>query len=116
MERSLEEELLSVFSEEGKLLQDINSCEMQIASSIHDLANMEVLLDKLQDLQAKADSAGAYNLASRVRKAAASLGFIEDDLHRRVGSFSGGWKMRIGLAKILCQDPYVFVIFHFYYN
>jgi ATP-binding cassette subfamily F protein 3 len=34
-----------------------------------------------------------------------SMGFSESDADNLVRSFSGGWKMRIGLAKILLQDP-----------
>lgn len=105
LERSLQDELLSAFQEEKNILDEITLYENKVSSAVDDMDAMGILLDKLQDLQARADSIGAYNLVSKVTKAAASLGFLEDDLQRTVGSFSGGWKMRIGLAKILCQDP-----------
>ncbi len=103
MERTLERELLSVFIEENRLLADISDCEKAISES--DVNSINTHLDIFHDLQSRAESMDAFNLLSKVRKAATTLGFREDDLHRHVGNFSGGWKMRIGLAKLFCQDP-----------
>ncbi|RYY71125.1 hypothetical protein EON63_21980 [archaeon] len=47
----------------------------------------------------------AHLIPYTIRRIMKDLGFTEDDAQALVGSFSGGWKMRIGLAKILATDP-----------
>ena len=74
-------------------------------STVDDTARMSVVLDKLQQLQEQAMAKGVYALSSKVEKMIDAMGFSRLDGNALVGSFSGGWKMRIGLAKILLQDP-----------
>lgn len=105
MSRTLREELLASFVEERQLLADIASCEQEVERTVDDPQQMEVVLNRLQKLQDSAISKGVYALDSKVDKIMDQTGFAPEDGHALVSSFSGGWKMRIGLAKILLLDP-----------
>ena len=105
MSRTLREELLASFTEEQQLLKDIEACEREVERTVDDPQQMESVLNKLQSLQDTAISKGAYSLDSKVDNILDQTGFAIEDGAALVSSFSGGWKMRIGLAKILLLDP-----------
>ena len=56
------------------------------------------------------ESMGGYELESRVRAVLFGLGFGEDDMERSTTDFSGGWQMRIALAKLLTRNPEVLLL------
>lgn len=56
------------------------------------------------------ESLGGYVLESQVRSVMFGLGFKEDDMARSTGEFSGGWQMRIALAKLLIRKPDVLLL------
>lgn len=105
LERTLKEELLSVFSEEYKILADINRCEEELELTVDSPDRMQDVLNRMQTLQDRAISLNVYNLDTKVLKSLTQMGFTAEDQNSKVASFSGGWKMRIGLAKILCREP-----------
>jgi ATP-binding cassette subfamily F protein 3 len=47
---------------------------------------------------------------AKVERVMATMGFSSEDSSRHVGAFSGGWKMRIALAKVLLQDPNILML------
>lgn len=56
------------------------------------------------------EAMGGYLLESRVRSVLFGLGFGEDDMTRMTTDFSGGWQMRIALAKLLTRNPEVLLL------
>lgn len=102
---TLKEELLSACVEEQPVLEQVLACEKEIEESVDDTDRMDEAINRSQELEDHATSLGAYSLESKIQKIMDSMGFSPDEEDHRVGSFSGGWKMRIGLAKILCTDP-----------
>ena len=70
-----------------------------------DMELMTVLLEKLDELQKKADRLDLFNMERAIDKIMLTLGFVPEDNDRLVASFSGGWQMRISLGKILLQEP-----------
>lgn len=56
------------------------------------------------------ETMGGYILESRVRSVLFGLGFDEDDMNRLTTDFSGGWQMRIALAKLLTRNPEVLLL------
>ncbi len=68
------------------------------------------LLEKYGEAQAEFEHRGGYDLESRAQMILTGLGIGPDDYNRPVESFSGGWKMRIALAKILTINPDVLLL------
>jgi ATPase subunit of ABC transporter with duplicated ATPase domains len=110
-ERTLKEELLSVFATENAILEEIKETEAALEQlSADDTDKMQQILDRMQELQNEAENKEVYILESRVQKVMDLMGFNEEEADYLVASFSGGWKMRIGLGKVLLQDPNVLLL------
>jgi ABC-type cobalamin/Fe3+-siderophores transport system ATPase subunit len=110
-ERTLKEEFMSVFEEENKIVQDLKDAESKLESmSDANPEEMQEILDRMQELQQKAEDKEVYALESRVKKTMDLMGFNEEEGEDLVASFSGGWKMRIGLGKVLLKDPNVLLL------
>jgi ATPase subunit of ABC transporter with duplicated ATPase domains len=111
-ERTLKEEFMSVFEEENQILQDIRDSETELESlgESGDPDKMQEILDRMQKLQAKADAKDVYALESKTKKVMDLMGFTDDEGDDLVASFSGGWKMRIGLGKVLLKDPNILLL------
>ena len=71
---------------------------------------MQEILDRMQALQAQAEAKDVTSLESRAEKVMDLMGFDSIDAKLPVSSFSGGWKMRIGLGKVLLKDPNVLLL------
>ena len=65
----------------------------------------EEILNKLHKLQTEYDSLDGYQLQSKAEAILEGLGFTTEDLKRPLKEFSGGWRMRVMLAKTLLQKP-----------
>jgi len=66
---------------------------------------MERLLNRFGEVQARFDELGGYALEARAREILAGLGFSQEMMDGDVGNLSGGWKMRVALARILLMRP-----------
>ena len=106
MTRTVREEFMSAFGEAQAIMSRLEEVQKALESATDDMDRMAALLDELNDLQKKADRANVYSLTSRIDKMMPTLGFdSERDSDRLVASYSGGWQMRMGLGKILLQEP-----------
>ena len=66
---------------------------------------MEALLERFGVVQARFDELGGYALEARAREILAGLGFSQEMMDGDVAKLSGGWKMRVALARILLMRP-----------
>ncbi|MCA1827466.1 MAG: ATP-binding cassette domain-containing protein [Myxococcales bacterium] len=66
---------------------------------------MDKLLERFGDVQHRFDQLGGYGLEARAREILAGLGFSQERMDADVGALSGGWKMRVALARILLMRP-----------
>jgi ATPase subunit of ABC transporter with duplicated ATPase domains len=66
---------------------------------------LEALVERFGHVQARFDELGGYALESRAREILAGLGFTPGMMDGDVGALSGGWKMRVALARILLMRP-----------
>lgn len=73
-------------------------------------AEMATLLEKYGDAVEEFEHRGGYDLEARAQAVLTGLGIGPADFNRPVESFSGGWKMRIALAKILTLHPDVLLL------
>jgi ATP-binding cassette subfamily F protein 3 len=71
---------------------------------------LDALLERYGDAVEEFEHRGGYDLESRAQAVLTGLGIGPDDYLRPVESFSGGWKMRIALAKILTINPDVLLL------
>ena len=109
--RTLKDEFMSVFDEENQLLQDLRDAENELENmGADDADRMQEVLDRMQKLQAKADAKDVYALESRAKKVMDVMGFTTDEGDDLVSMFSGGWKMRIGLGKVLLKEPNILLL------
>jgi ATPase subunit of ABC transporter with duplicated ATPase domains len=68
-------------------------------------ADMDKILARFGEVQARFDELGGYALEARAREILAGLGFSQEVMDGDVGNLSGGWKMRVALARILLMRP-----------
>jgi ATP-binding cassette subfamily F protein 3 len=114
----LNQDLLSYSSDKNILHVAMEAFERQ--NQLHDeievlLKKLETdytedLLHKLSDKQHEFEVLDGYNIEYKAHEILAGLGFSEADTHRKLSEFSGGWRMRVMLAKILLQAPDILLL------
>jgi len=114
----LNQDLLSYSSDKNILHVAMEAFERQ--NQLHDeievlLQKLETdysedLLHKLSDKQHEFEVLDGYNIEYKAHEILAGLGFTEADTHRKLSTFSGGWRMRVMLAKILLQAPDILLL------
>jgi len=67
--------------------------------------DIDRLVDRFGEVQARFETLGGYELEARAREVLAGLGFSQEMMDGDVGRLSGGWKMRVALARILLMRP-----------
>src|SRR6186997_2971912 len=79
-------------------------------SDADDDEELAELVDEYGRLQHRFEALGGYGLESEARRILAGLGFADADVEREIGEFSGGWMMRVALARLLLQNPDVLLL------
>lgn len=103
-DRALLDEVMSVRAD-GFLLDHKRSVIHDRLEATNDPAEQEELAAELGEIEMRFERAGGYTVESEAKKILSGLGFSPDDNDRTIGEFSGGWKMRVGLAKLLLSEP-----------
>ena len=67
--------------------------------------DIEELIERYGEVQGRFEELGGYALEGRAREVLAGLGFSQEMMDGDVGALSGGWKMRVALARILLMRP-----------
>ena len=107
--RSALAETMAVAAEVMELGEQIKEMEEAMAQPMDDEA-MATLLERYGDAVEEFEHRGGYDLETRAQTVLTGLGIGPDDYNRPVETFSGGWKMRIALAKILTLNPDVLLL------
>ena len=107
--RSALAEVVAASETTVQLGEQISAMEAQMCEPMSD-DEMARLLERYGDAQQEFEHRGGYDLESRAQAVLTGLGIGPDDYDRPVESFSGGWKMRIALARILTLNPDVLLL------
>ncbi|HAC26052.1 MAG TPA: ABC transporter ATP-binding protein, partial [Cytophagales bacterium] len=96
--------ILTVAMEAFKVAVDT---QRQIEKILHKLETEyeDSLVDKLTRLQEKFEQLDGYTMQAKAEEVLEGIGFSTQDLHRPLREFSGGWRMRVMLAKLLLEKP-----------
>lgn len=114
----LNQDLLSYHSEKSILYVAMEAFERQnqLHSEIESLLKKletdysDDILNKLSDKQMEFEALDGYNIEFRAHEILAGLGFSEEEQNRPLATFSGGWRMRVMLARILLQTPDILLL------
>jgi ATPase subunit of ABC transporter with duplicated ATPase domains len=71
---------------------------------------MDAIIERFGEVQSRFEALDGYALESRAREVLAGLGFSQEMMDGDVGALSGGWKMRVALARILLMRPDVMLL------
>lgn len=107
--RTVIEEVMSGSAKASELAQKMRVIETKLENDL-DPDEMEKVLIELGDYQTEFEKLGGYDLDVRAKEIITGLGVMPYDHDRDVGLFSGGWRMRIALAKVLIQQPDVMLM------
>ena len=103
-------EVLESLVELQAMEEELHSLTALLATLPHDDPRHDELLARYGHLQEEFRLRGGYSREAEVGSVLAGLGFGPADWERECGDFSGGWQMRIALAKLLLQKPNVLLL------
>jgi len=103
--RTVFEECLSVFDELRAMERELETLSVSLAELEHDSPEYHTAAERFSHIDAQFRAHDGYALDAQVGSVLAGLGFSKTDWARQTEEFSGGWQMRIALAKLLLQKP-----------
>jgi ATP-binding cassette subfamily F protein 3 len=103
--RSVFEECLTVFAELSDMEKELEVLSTHLAEFDPASAEYAAAADRFSDLDSHFRAHDGYALDAQVGAVLGGLGFSKHDWARQTEEFSGGWQMRIALAKLLLQKP-----------
>ncbi len=104
-DKSLYQEAETAFSELLSLQAEAEKLHHELGDADPESEDFAALLQRQGDIQHELDGSDIYSIRARVEKVLQGLGFKQEDLEKPVISFSGGWVMRLMLAKMLLAAP-----------
>ncbi len=107
---SLYKEVESAFEDILQIEEELQEAYQRLGEVDHTTDEYMELLEIIGELQHKQEDADAFRLKSKIETVLMGLGFSVPDLDRSVTEFSGGWQMRIALAKLLLLEPSVLLL------
>lgn len=91
---------MEAFAEANKLQQEIDEILVKLETD-----HSDQIMNQLHEKQSRFEALDGYNLQYKAEQILEGLGFSTEALQRPLKEFSGGWRMRVMLAKILLQQP-----------
>jgi ATPase subunit of ABC transporter with duplicated ATPase domains len=102
--RSVLAETIAGAGEVAKVGEELAALEAAMADP-EQMDRMDELVERFGEVQGRFDTLDGYALAARANEVLAGLGFSEEMIAGDVGKLSGGWKMRVALARVLLMKP-----------
>lgn len=104
-EKSILHVAMEAFERQNQLHTEIDNLLRKLETDYSD-----DILNKLSDKQMEFEALDGYNIEFRAHEILAGLGFSEEERKRPLATFSGGWRMRVMLARILLQTPDILLL------
>jgi len=98
-------ECMSVFSDLHAMEKEMEQLTSRMPELDHASPEYEQVAERYQRIEHEFRTRDGYGLEAQVGSVLMGLGFSKPDWHRRTEEFSGGWQMRIALAKLLLEKP-----------
>jgi ATP-binding cassette subfamily F protein 3 len=111
LDRSVLDEAMAAFEEQARLMEKEQSVVQRLESAeSHEGPEYEALLHELEHIHERQRHAEAHLMKPRAEAVLAGLGFDPEDVERPLSTFSGGWRMRAALARLLLAEPDVLLL------
>jgi ATP-binding cassette subfamily F protein 3 len=108
--RTLWQETESAFGETLALRDKIDRLSHELTKLDPRSSPYAEMLEEIGDLELKLDATDPARMKPRIESVLKGLGFKDSDFERDCGEFSGGWQMRIAMAKLFLQEPEVLLL------
>ena len=108
--RTLKDELETAFVHLSDMLKQAETIGSSLESKNQDDRTVAAMVDEHHRLLEKVEQSGYYRRSTDIFIVLKGLGFSPGDLDRETGEFSGGWQMRIALAKVLLEKPDILLL------
>ena len=102
----------TVFAECMSVFDDLRAMEQELESLMHSMAELDhtspeyaAVADRYSAVEHEFRTRDGYSIEAEVGRVLMGLGFGKEDWHRPTDEFSGGWQMRLALAKLLLEQP-----------
>jgi ATP-binding cassette, subfamily F, member 3 len=102
----------TVFAECMSVFSDLRAMEQELETLLHRFAELDPhsaeyadVADRYHSLEHEFQTRDGYSIEANVGRVLMGLGFRKEDWERQTDEFSGGWQMRLALAKLLLQKP-----------
>ena len=102
--RTVLAETMAGAGEVSDVARELHELEHKMADPAYG-DELEKIVERFGEVQARFDELGGYGLEARAREVLTGLGFRQEVVEGDVGALSGGWKMRVALARILLMAP-----------
>ena len=102
---TLYEEAETAFAELLDLQKEADQIHQDLAHMDHQSEKFAQMLERQGEIQHRLEGSGIYTMRARIEKILLGLGFHQEDMNKQASSFSGGWIMRLMLARMLLAAP-----------
>ena len=103
--RTVFAECMAVFSDLREMEQEMEDLTARMPELDHSSSEYQQVAERYQRIEHEFRTRDGYAIEAQVGSVLMGLGFRKEDWYRRTEEFSGGWQMRIALAKLLLQEP-----------
>jgi len=110
LENTLREELLAAVPQQKAIMEEKAQVEARLEENPEDPDEVQRLVERFNELQVQGEEFQVDKLDDILYSVAHVAGFGEEDMDRKVGLFSGGWKVRLGVCKIFMMRPDVLLL------
>jgi ATP-binding cassette subfamily F protein 3 len=108
--KTLTKEVESAFEDIQRVQEELDVVHRQLETTDPNLPEYMEIIEIFGELQHKLEDLDAFRMQSKIERVLMGLGFAVADFERQTEEFSGGWQMRIALAKLLLREPSVLLL------